>query len=801
MIIMKLINFQIKNIKNIRTIITLIIGLLSLSIYTQAQNAFTAGAAVFSSQDQVKTADIDGDNDQDIITISGTGITLYLNDGSGNFTAADNSTIGLPVGTGSFFLWQGPTFGVGNVIGNSALDILIVSHGINLSGDKGFAELYQNDGSGNFTLVNGTPFNEVGDGTVGIEDIDGNGHNDIVIFGDDLASIGVSGGFDPFGLFWNDGAGNFTVGPDLISAKTPKGDIVFGDIDGDTDIDLFLGGGIEVTPKIYKNDGDQTFTQVISFSGNNNLRASFFDADNDNDLDLIFAHDLGDSLFINDGTGNFTLDNNNSFAPTSDYGLATGDIDGDGDNDIYIKGTAGVNNYVGGFYINDGSGRFYLDNTISLPNSTSGYTMLTDITGDNKLDLISTSLSNVYTNAFPGFGKAVDFDGTNTYIAAHLAAINSLPITFEFWTNTTDNTVGIYDKRGANISDYLEIRVLGGRYGFNYNNSSGGTIDVTSTNTINDGQWHHCAITLNTTECKMYVDSVLDKTVNWTGTAGAVSNTLDVTFGDFSGSKYTGILDEFRIWNTVRTQPEIANNMCTTISNPASEANLIANYSFDQYVNNATYFDNSSSHNHMTISASTITTTSEQTGCTPAAPLPVELTYFKGQSISNGNLLTWQTATEKNNEGFHIERRANGSDWTTIGFIHGNGSTNEVSNYEFVDNGNLRGFENLLGLNLYYRLKQIDYDGNFEYSNIIQLATRNSQPVTARISPNPATDHFTIETNEPMSIQIINAQGQIIKEYNVENGQQINIKDLPSGIYYVSMLSNGSRTVQKLIKR
>ena len=95
-----------------------------------------------------------------------------------------------------------------------------------------------------------------------------------------------------------------------------------------------------------------------------------------------------------------------------------------------------------------------------------------------------------------------------------------MPITFEFWTKTMDNTTGIYDKRGANGSNYIEIRVIGGRYGFNYSSPSGGGIDLTSTNTINDGQWHHCAVTVNTTEAKMYVDGVLDKTVSWTGTAG-----------------------------------------------------------------------------------------------------------------------------------------------------------------------------------------------------------------------------------------------------------------------------------------
>ena len=111
--------------------------------------------------------------------------------------------------------------------------------------------------------------------------------------------------------------------------------------------------------------------------------------------------------------------------------------------------------------------------------------------------------------------------------------------------------------------------------------------------------------------------------------------------------------------------------------------------------------------------------------------LPIELTYFKGENIDNQNKLTWQTASEKNNHGFHIEKSTNGTDWEEIGFVQGNGTTTEVSNYEFVDNLDFPSLEDLESLN-YYRLKQTDFDGKlriFKYHS-----TGNSQPATGNES-------------------------------------------------------------------
>jgi hypothetical protein len=97
--------------------------------------------------------------------------------------------------------------------------------------------------------------------------------------------------------------------------------------------------------------------------------------------------------------------------------------------------------------------------------------------------------------------------------------------------------------------------------------------------------------------------------------------------------------------------------------------------------------------------------------------IPVELTSFTFSVLQNEKAvqINWTTATEINNSGFEIHRKAqNDNEWITIGFVPGFGTTTETKSYSFID-------ENINSGTYKYRLKQIDYDGNFEYSNEIEV--------------------------------------------------------------------------------
>ncbi|MFQ3596987.1 MAG: hypothetical protein SNJ66_01460, partial [Chloroherpetonaceae bacterium] len=110
--------------------------------------------------------------------------------------------------------------------------------------------------------------------------------------------------------------------------------------------------------------------------------------------------------------------------------------------------------------------------------------------------------------------------------------------------------------------------------------------------------------------------------------------------------------------------------------------------------------------------------------------LPVELTSFTARKTAQGVELAWQTASEQNNAGFEVERKSEGATWNTLGFVRGNGTTTEAQSYSFLDNS--------ASGKVQYRLKQVDFDGQFEYSNIIEVDA--GLPKTFELSqnyPNP----------------------------------------------------------------
>ena len=101
-----------------------------------------------------------------------------------------------------------------------------------------------------------------------------------------------------------------------------------------------------------------------------------------------------------------------------------------------------------------------------------------------------------------------------------------------------------------------------------------------------------------------------------------------------------------------------------------------------------------------------------------AFPLPVELTSFAAKVSGNKVLLNWETATEVNNYGFEVERASLSASplrvWEKIGFVNGNGNSNSSKSYYFIDANVTQGKYS-------YRLKQIDNDGQFEYSKVIEV--------------------------------------------------------------------------------
>ena len=149
-------------------------------------------------------------------------------------------------------------------------------------------------------------------------------------------------------------------------------------------------------------------------------------------------------------------------------------------------------------------------------------------------------------------------------------------------------------------------------------------------------------------------------------------------------------------------------------------------------------------------------------------PLPVELTSFKASIINTDVLLSWETATEINNYGFEIERKIISSslrntDWIKIGFINGHGNSNSPKTYRFADK-NLTG-----GSKFEYRLKQIDNDGRFEFSDSVEVTFIPDKFELLQNYPNPFNPSTRIKYVLPfessVEITVYNMTGQRIKEF------------------------------------
>jgi len=399
---------------------------------------------------QVTIADIDGDGDLDALFADGGNflnpgvselIRIYINDGSANFTDETAARSG-----GVTALARDVE--VGDVDGDGDLDLAVATD---------FATqplLLINDGDGFFEDQTDQRFPEIDLGSphCSFGDVDNDGDLDLVF---------ANGGSSRWGtaltqLFINDGTGVFTneTNQRLPAATVSQPmDAIFGDVDGDRDLDILVGART-VSSKLFINDGDGFFTDfTTNWPGDGNTYSfAFGDIDRDGDLDVVGANSLlgsfaQDAIFINDGAGDFA-DQSNVFLPPGnnpnidDNDSAFLDIDDDGDMDFVIASLGSTER----MYVNNLTDFTLTPGLITPVNDSSLDVEAGDLDSDGDFDFITAQgESGLFTNRL----YINQGDSTDT----HAPRI----ISFDQLSNTSD-TVGPYVVRAVVHDDMASDR-------------------------------------------------------------------------------------------------------------------------------------------------------------------------------------------------------------------------------------------------------------------------------------------------------------------------------------------------------
>lgn len=348
----------------------------------------------------VAFADIDGDNDQDVlltgIAYPGGMCKLYINDGFGVFAEITDMPLqGVSWGSLAF----------SDIDNDGDEDVLITGDGYY---SKGISKLYKNNGSGVFTEVSGSPFEHVSYSSIAFDDVDNDGDEDVLITGRKNINERVSK------LYENDGQGNFTEVQGTPFEGVSTSSIAFADIDNDGDNDVLITGYAEPEriSKLYTNNGSGEFTELANttISGITNSAVAFADIDGDNDLDLLIKgySDAGaiTKLYSNDGTGSFNEVSDTPFESFTSYAFAFCDVDGDNDEDLFINGIIGTPPFGQRFsklFTNDGAGQFIeMEDTpfeTSLAATSIGFSDI-DCDGDKDLLILGSRILGPFSFEF-----------------------------------------------------------------------------------------------------------------------------------------------------------------------------------------------------------------------------------------------------------------------------------------------------------------------------------------------------------------------------------------------------------------
>ncbi len=464
--------------------------------------------------------------------------------------------------------------------------------------------------------------------------------------------------------------------------------------------------------------------------------------------------------------------------------------------------------YISGGLPNDLFTNTTTQGAITFNNHYQGYTLDDNYTpnSDNSHDYIMRR--NYYY---------LSFDGSNDYVKytddATLGKLDgATDYTLEAWIYPRDGVVAEYDRVFQRYYSFAIVMYDGNNDGkvedwyfqvYDKGSSSWKYYNTEGDATLTLDAWNHIAVINNSTDgtLKLYVNGTdVTTTGGYSNRAMPSSSNNDNLYIGQKGngsSYFGGYIDEVRMLNVAITPSE-----------------LHTNWSDNRYMTNDNtaalfHFDEGSGTNTVNVPSGTDATLNNGVAWEEDdSAVPVELTSFTANVNGNNVLLNWQTATEVNNYGFEIQRSAfsdQRSEWNTIGFVKGNGTSNSPKEYSFTDIVSQSGKYS-------YRLKQIDIDGSYKYSDIVEVNIGTPEKFElSQNYPNPFNPSTTIEYSIPKN-SVQNVQLKIYDVLGREvatlvNGKQeagrykvkFNANNLPSGIYFYTLRAGDFVATKKMI--
>ena len=598
-----------------------------------------------------------------------------------------------------------------------------------------------------------------------IADFDGDGDADV------LFQTGANG--SSFSYARSNGNGTYTI---VAQAASPFAGLTLpdattfplyrtDDFDGDGDIDVWIPVG-SATGTYFRNDGSSFSSQSSTGfpSAQFQSRNIVADFDGDGDADVLYQTGADASAFSyarNNGNATFTIlaQASSPFAgltlpnasQLSTY--RTADFDGDGDIDVW----ATANNATGTYFRNDGSS-FSSQSSTTFPNAQfMGRNVIGDFDADGDADILFQTGADA--SAF-SYARS-NGDGTFTTVAQASSPFAGL---------TLDNvsTFGLYKANDIDGDGDIDVWMAGNGTTGTYLSQNGSPPTLSTTNPVNDasGVVRQSNITLT------FSESVTKNAGNITivkASDNSVIETINVTSGQVTGSGTSWVI----------------NPSVTLASNTTFNVRIAAGAFLDA---TSTEFPGISGAQYQ---------------FTTGVALPLFWLSVSAVFVNDQVSISWKTAEELNTSHFNVERSTDGVSFNSIGQIASANAPGEHS-YAFDDKLVQQGYT------YYYRLKQVDIDGQYNYAEIYKVNIPGERVAVLKVRNNPVQSDMVIAVTLPEAqntrLILVNPAGVTVLERKQplpagETGITLQTSHLARGTYYLVLYTGRDKLRTTLIKQ